>query len=62
MTVALPREKVRTRMSDAASGLLYLSPSIILFGVFLVYPLLRTMYLSFFRTDTQGTPLEFVGV
>lgn len=62
MTVALPREKVRTRLSDAASGLLYLSPSIILFGVFLVYPLLRTMYLSFFRTDTQGTPLEFVGV
>ncbi|WP_214736531.1 sugar ABC transporter permease [Exiguobacterium sp. s162] len=62
MTVALPREKVRTRLSDAASGLLYLSPSIILFGVFLVYPLLRTIYLSFFRTDTQGTPLEFVGV
>lgn len=62
MTGALPREKVRTRLSDAASGLLYLSPSIILFGVFLVYPLLRTIYLSFFRTDTQGTPLEFVGV
>ncbi|WP_214744518.1 carbohydrate ABC transporter permease [Exiguobacterium sp. s189] len=62
MTVALPREKVRARLSDAASGLLYLSPSIILFGVFLVYPLLRTMYLSFFRTDTQGTPLEFVGI
>ncbi|WP_214779739.1 sugar ABC transporter permease [Exiguobacterium sp. s22] len=62
MTVALPREKVRTRLSDAASGLLYLSPSIILFGVFLVYPLLRTIYLSFFRIDTQGTPLEFVGV
>ena len=62
MTVALPREKVRTRLSDAASGLLYLSPSIILFGVFLVYPLLRTIYLSFFRTDTQGTPLDFVGV
>ncbi|WP_214694465.1 sugar ABC transporter permease [Exiguobacterium sp. s160] len=62
MTVALPREKVRVRLSDAASGLLYLSPSIVLFGVFLVYPLLRTMYLSFFQTDTQGTPLEFVGV
>ncbi|WP_214742065.1 MULTISPECIES: sugar ABC transporter permease [unclassified Exiguobacterium] len=62
MTVALPRQKVRARLTDAVSGLLYLSPSIILFGVFLVYPLLRTMYLSFFRTDTQGTPLEFVGV
>lgn len=61
MTVALPRERVREKLSDVASGLLYLSPSIALFGIFLVYPLLRTIYLSFFRTDTQGTPLEFVG-
>ncbi|WP_024370804.1 carbohydrate ABC transporter permease [Exiguobacterium sp. ZOR0005] len=62
MTVALPRQRVKARLSDAASGLLYLSPSIALFGIFLVYPLLRTIYLSFFRTDTQGTPLEFVGI
>ncbi|MCC5891189.1 sugar ABC transporter permease [Exiguobacterium sp.] len=61
MTVALPRQRVKARLSDAASGLLYLSPSIALFGIFLVYPLLRTIYLSFFRTDTQGTPLSFVG-
>ncbi|WP_214759679.1 sugar ABC transporter permease [Exiguobacterium sp. s146] len=61
MTVALPRQRVRTRLSDAASGLLYLSPSIALFGIFLVYPLFRTIYLSFFQTDTQGTPLSYVG-
>lgn len=61
MTVALPRQRVRARLSDAASGLLYLSPSIALFGIFLVYPLFRTIYLSFFQTDTQGTPLSFVG-
>ncbi|TCI29731.1 sugar ABC transporter permease [Exiguobacterium sp. SL-10] len=61
MTVALPRQRIRTRLSDAASGLLYLSPSIALFGIFLVYPLFRTIYLSFFQTDTQGTPLSYVG-
>ncbi|MCT4778626.1 sugar ABC transporter permease, partial [Exiguobacterium aquaticum] len=61
MTVALPRQRVRARLSDAASGLLYLSPSIALFGIFLVYPLFRTIYLSFFQTDTQGTPLSYVG-
>ncbi|TCI57534.1 sugar ABC transporter permease [Exiguobacterium sp. SH1S21] len=61
MTVALPKQRVRAHLSDAAAGVLYLSPSIALFGIFLVYPLFRTIYLSFFRTDTQGTPLSFVG-
>lgn len=61
MTVALPKQRARSRLSDAVAGILYLLPSIVLFGVFLVYPLFRTIYLSFFRTDTQGTPLSFVG-
>ena len=61
MSVALPRQTIRTRVVDAMSGWLYLTPSIVLFGVFLVYPLFRTIYLSFFQTDTQGTPLSFVG-
>lgn len=61
MSVALPRQTIRTRVVDAMSGWLYLTPSIVLFGVFLVYPLFRTIYLSFFQTDTQGTPLSFIG-
>ncbi|MFC0044707.1 carbohydrate ABC transporter permease [Metabacillus iocasae] len=44
------------------AGLLYLLPSLALFGLFLFYPMIRTMYLSFFRTDTQGVPLRFVGL
>ena len=47
---------------NVVSGLLYLLPSIILFGVFLFYPMLRTLYLSFFLTDGQGTPITFVGL
>ncbi len=42
-------------------GLLYLLPSIILFSLFLFYPMLRTLYLSFFLTDGQGLPVSFVG-
>lgn len=42
-------------------GLLYLLPSIILFSFFLFYPMLRTLYLSFFLTDGQGVPVSFVG-
>ncbi|WP_198165132.1 carbohydrate ABC transporter permease [Metabacillus litoralis] len=43
-------------------GLLYLLPSIILFGFFLFYPMLRTLYLSFFLTDGQGVPITFIGL
>ncbi|MDQ0230395.1 carbohydrate ABC transporter permease [Metabacillus malikii] len=43
-------------------GLLYLAPSILLFSLFLFYPMLRTLYLSFFLTDGQGVPVSFVGL
>lgn len=37
---------------------LYVLPSFLLLGVFLVYPVIRTIYLSFFGRDSQ----EFVGL
>ncbi|WP_058306905.1 carbohydrate ABC transporter permease [Gracilibacillus massiliensis] len=43
------------------SAILYLLPSIILFSVFLFYPLGKTLYLSFFLTDQQGIANVFVG-
>lgn len=43
-------------------GMLFLSPSIILFTVFLFYPLFRTIYLSFFLTDASGATTVFVGL
>ncbi|MFS0781280.1 carbohydrate ABC transporter permease [Bacillus sp. 1P06AnD] len=52
----------RTSLFSHFSGWLYLAPSIVLFGIFLVYPLVRTFYLSVFRTDTQGKPLSYIGV
>ncbi|MBY6087044.1 carbohydrate ABC transporter permease [Priestia flexa] len=48
--------------SSLLEGLIYLLPSILLFGAFLFYPMLRTLYLSLFITDSQGVPIRFVGV
>ncbi|MBT2661766.1 sugar ABC transporter permease [Bacillus sp. ISL-45] len=46
---------------NARTALLYLFPSILLFAVFIFYPMFRTIYLSFFLTDQQGAAALFVG-
>jgi sn-glycerol 3-phosphate transport system permease protein len=43
-------------------GIVYVLPSLILFSIFLFYPMLRTMYLSLYLTDYQGNPVQFVGL
>lgn len=47
---------------NARTALLYLLPSIILFAVFVFYPMFRTIYLSFFLTNAQGEAALFVGL
>lgn len=46
---------------DARTAVLYLLPSIILFSVFIFYPMFRTIYLSFFLTDQNGNAAINVG-
>lgn len=41
---------------------LLLAPSLILLGVFVFYPFLRTIYLTFFVTNVNGMPTKFVGI
>ncbi|XJZ28011.1 carbohydrate ABC transporter permease [Bacillota bacterium Lsc_1132] len=67
MAVSNPSETptdppVKKIKSNFIVGLAYLLPSFVLFGIFLFYPMLRTLYLSLFATDSQGTPLKFVGL
>ncbi|MGN7408030.1 carbohydrate ABC transporter permease [Sporosarcina sp. SAFN-010] len=50
------------RSANLRVGFLYLLPSIILFAVFLFYPMIRTIYLSFFLTDQNGNAAVNVGV
>lgn len=44
-----------------AVGMLYLLPALILLGVFLFYPMFRTLYLSFFEVTGSGEITAFVG-
>lgn len=53
---------LKRRNANFSIGLLYLLPSFILFGIFLFYPMIRTLYLSLFITDSQGSPLSFTGL
>ena len=46
---------------DGRTAALYLLPSIILFSVFVFYPMFRTIYLSFFLTDQNGNAAINVG-
>ena len=50
------------KLKSFLTGMIFLVPSILLFGIFMFYPLLRTIYLSFFLTDRGGDPTVFVGL
>ncbi|MCG3088187.1 carbohydrate ABC transporter permease [Sporosarcina cyprini] len=50
------------RSINGRTALLYLLPSIILFSVFVFYPMFRTIYLSFFLTDQAGNAAINVGI
>src|SRR5699024_4349046 len=43
------------------TGMLYLLPSLVLLGVFLFYPMFRTLYFSFFDVTGGGVVQDFVG-
>lgn len=40
----------------------FLIPSLLIFSVFLFYPLFKTIYLSLYKTDKMGLPKKFVGM
>lgn len=50
------------RSVNVRVGLLYLLPSIVLFGLFVFYPMAKTIYLSFFLTNQNGVPVYFNGI
>jgi len=59
-----PAERKRwiSRMKEPATAYLFLAPSIGLFGLFLLYPLVRSIYLSLFLTDPRGQIAAYVGL
>ncbi|MCC3355516.1 carbohydrate ABC transporter permease [Bacillus sp. REN16] len=55
-------KKLSKRKRKFPTGVLYLLPALVLFSVFLFYPMFKTLYLSFFLTDTKGDPVFFNGI
>jgi len=50
------------RSKDAGLAALLLLPSLVIFGVFLFYPLIHNAYLGFFRSPPfPGLPKHYVG-
>ena len=56
-----PKMSLWRRTLNARTASLYLFPSILLFSVFIFYPMFRTIYLSFYLTDQAGNAAVNVG-
>lgn len=52
----------RKAVSNFFSAMLYLGPMLILMIVFIFYPILKTLYYSFYSTNPRGIPVLFVGL
>lgn len=61
-TAVSKKKSLWGRTKDLRIGLLFLAPSILLFSIFLFYPLFRTIYYSFYLTDIHGEAKLFVGL
>ncbi|HWO94452.1 MAG TPA: sugar ABC transporter permease [Dehalococcoidia bacterium] len=51
----------RTRLREGGLAIALLLPSLVLFGLFTFYPLIRSAYLGFFRSDPFGRASTYVG-
>lgn len=51
----------RLKIRENALAYAFLAPFLLLFGVFLFYPLLKSVYLSLYSTDPTGRVASFVG-
>jgi len=49
-------------VNDKYFAAAFLGPSLLILGVFVFYPMLRTLYLSLFLTDNVGRPTVFIGL
>lgn len=48
-------------VKGAVKPYLYILPMVIIFGMFSVYPMLRTVYLSFMKTNAIAAQAQFIG-
>ena len=56
------KRKIMGENERFKNRIIVLAPSILLFSIFLFYPLFRTIYYSFYLTDIHGEANLFVGL
>lgn len=61
-TAERTRKRGHRAWLEAASGIGYLSPALLILGVFLFYPLVKTGYLSAFITNVRGDAVKLAGL
>lgn len=57
-----PSLLMNIKLRESVTGYLFLAPSIILFAIFLFYPLAKSVCLSLYLTDPRGRVSAFVGL
>src|SRR5690606_21029925 len=62
LTPALSPARRRRRRSDNVRGWLYLAPFLLAFGLFLIWPTVYGLWMSFTGTSLAGTNTQFVGL
>ncbi|SFM44551.1 carbohydrate ABC transporter membrane protein 1, CUT1 family (TC 3.A.1.1.-) [Paenibacillus sp. 1_12] len=61
--VAKPRRnKLLSRMSQHTWHYIFVTPMLILFGMFTLWPMAGSIYYSFFNWDGVGAPTKFIGL
>ncbi|MCT8390040.1 sugar ABC transporter permease [Leuconostoc holzapfelii] len=58
----LTSQRGRQVITAHLTALGFLMPSLIFLGVFVFYPLVKTVYYSFFLTNALGQPVKFIGL
>jgi len=56
-----PLARGLTQLKSLGFGMLFLWPSILLFSVFVFYPLIKSIYLGFYESDPLGNQGDLVG-
>lgn len=61
VNTAVPKRRLSERKRDNLFAYLFISPFFIIFGIFGLYPILFTIYLSFFKWDALN-PMKYIGL
>lgn len=61
-TSSVKGQLIPARLKEPVLAYFFLAPSLLLYAIFLIYPMLRSIYLSFHLTDPRGRIAAYVGL